>query len=93
MSEDINELYRKLTLDKSINIERIREKAFESGMLNGVSIMKKTLIGEFITYLKNRELDFAEDVDTIQFTIEGLEREGIEYIIDFNKEYEERERE
>lgn len=56
-------------------------------------ITQQGLIGEFLTYLKNRELDFAKDVDTLQFTIEGLEREGFKYIREFNKEYKERKRE
>lgn len=48
---------------------------------------------EIIEFLENRELDFISDIDNIRFFIEGLKKEGFEYIRKYNKEYKENEEE
>ena len=52
----------------------------------------KMLISEFIELLKRNEMEIIKEVDTIGFIIEGLEKEGIQYILNDKKEWEEREK-
>lgn len=54
-----------------------------------VNDVKKKIILEFVEFLKRNEIEIIKDVDTIGFIIEGLEKEGYQYILDDKKEWEE----
>ncbi len=50
---------------------------------------KQKLIEEFIRFLERNEMEIIGDVDRIGFMIQGLKKEGIQYILDDKKEWEE----
>lgn len=51
-----------------------------------VYLKEQEIILEFIGFLKRNKRDIIKDVDTIEFIIERLEKEGFQYILDDKKE-------
>ena len=49
----------------------------------------QNIMYEFICFLERNEMDIIKDVDTIGFMIQGLKKEGLQYILDDKKEWEE----